>query len=127
MEENNEQLIAGMNPNTYVGLMNLAFLVPSFGWIISIIMWVVGKDQSEYVNAKGKDLLNWIISVMIYSLGISIVVIIMAIILNILAVIAVCVSAVGLGLFVIICPIIAGVKAINNQDWNYPLTIQLIK
>lgn len=127
MDENNEQLIAGMKPNTYAGLMNLAILVPSVGWIVAIVMWVVGKDQSEYVNTKGKDMLNWMISMVIYGIGLGIIMAIMSVLLNFLGLGTAGILMAAYGIFIIVCPVIAGIKAINGEVWNYPLTIQLIK
>lgn len=127
MEENNEQLIGGMKPNTYAGLMNLAILVPSVGWIVSIVMWVVAKDQSEYVNAKGKDMLNWMISMIIYGIGLGILVVLQSAMFHIVGLGTAGILFGAYGVFAIACPIIAGIKAINEQEWKYPLTIQLIK
>ncbi|MCD7901749.1 MAG: DUF4870 domain-containing protein [Bacteroides sp.] len=117
MMENNEQLVHGMAPNTYCLIMNLINLFTGGGWIIAIIMWVVGKDKSEEVDKRGKDMTNWLISWTIYAIisGILCIIFVGFILLIIL----------GIGSFVL--PIIAAIKAINRDPWKYPLTIQFIK
>ena len=127
MENKNEQMIQGMTPNTFVGLMNILFIVPSIGWIISIVFWAIGKDQSEYVNAKGKDLLNWFISFVIYCIAGGILGGILTVMLPALGAIFFFIFFGAVGLAAVILPIIAGIKGFNGEDWKYPFTIQLIK
>jgi uncharacterized protein len=44
----------------------ISFIFPILGWIIPIVIWLVKKDDSEYINMHGKMWLNAIISYSIY-------------------------------------------------------------
>ena len=52
--------ILGLSENSYMGIMNFVLLIPTWGWIISIIAWIVGKDKSEAVSTQGKYIFNWV-------------------------------------------------------------------
>lgn len=127
MENNEPKQVHGMTESSYAGLMNLIFLVPSCGWIISIVLWAIGKDQSEFINQSGKSLINWMISCIIYAVLLSLFLVFGALKSTEITVIIVAALFVIFGLFVLICPIVAGVKAINNENWKYPLTISFLK
>lgn len=43
-------------------------LFPVVGLVLPIIMWASTKDESKEVNAHGKNILNWMISVFIYEM-----------------------------------------------------------
>lgn len=51
---------------TYAMLMHLALLIPSFGWIGSIVMWQVKKKESPLVQQHGATIANLLISMFIY-------------------------------------------------------------
>lgn len=116
-----------MTLNTYVGLMNLLFIVPSFGWIISIVFWAIGKDKSAYVDIRGKDMMNWMISLVIYSVAIGVGGLIITLLIPIIGAIIFVILAAAIGIYSLVCPIIGGIKGFNGEDWRYPFTIQLIK
>lgn len=93
------------------------YLVPLAGLILPVILWQIKKDQYPFVDVHGKIVVNWIISLVIYS-----------------AVCAVLIFAlVGIAgfalLFVltIIFPIIGGIKANQGEVWEYPLTIKFFR
>jgi uncharacterized Tic20 family protein len=93
------------------------YVIP-FGNIIGpLIMWVIKKDQSDYVNRHGKSSLNFEISLTIYVL-VSVILIFVIIGIPIL---------IGLGIFQIIVVIIASIKAYDGQFFKYPLTIEFVK
>lgn len=99
-------------------LTALAGYVIPFGNIIGpLIMWLVKKDQSEYVNTQGKSSLNFEISITIYVL-VSILLIFVIIGIPLL---------IGLGLFQLITVIIASIKAYDGQSFKYPLSIEFVK
>jgi len=87
------------------------------GIIVPIVIWQTQKDKIPGLDAHGKMVVNWMISVTIYSI-VSIV--LMFFIIGFLTIIAV-------GLMGIIFPIIGGIKANNGELCDYPLTIKFIK
>ena len=90
-----------------------------FGTILGpLVMWLVKKDQSAFVNDQGKEALNFHITVIVICL---------------LASPLICLA--GLGLIIIIpvaiaalvFTIIAGIKANGGEWYRYPFAARLIK
>jgi uncharacterized Tic20 family protein len=124
MENNGSKQVCGMTESSYMGLMNLIFLLPSFGWILSIVLYIIGRNESETVKERGKDMMNWMISNFIYGIFLF-------------AATAIFIMTpwgyggifiwVCFGLYSLICPLIAGIKALNGENWNYPFTLSILK
>jgi uncharacterized Tic20 family protein len=90
-----------------------------FGWILGpLIIWLIKKDEIAEVNQHGKEALNFQISLSIYA---------------IVALPLICLGGLGiivlvaLGIFDLVCIIIAAVKAADGQFFKYPITIRFIK
>ncbi|MBN2584060.1 MAG: DUF4870 domain-containing protein [Planctomycetes bacterium] len=87
-------------------LSALAGLFTGLGFILGpVLVWVLKKDSSRYVNVQGKEAVNFWISILIYSLvtcGIAVI-------------------------FGIIMAIIASIKANDKIIYRYPLAIRFIK
>jgi uncharacterized Tic20 family protein len=92
-------------------------IVPLGNIIAPLIIWLVKKDQSWFVDDQAKEALNFQISMTIYAIisGILVIVLIGIALLIILYVVGV------------ILIIIATIKANDGYQYRYPLTIRLIK
>ena len=111
----------GMEENSFLMLLHLSqfagYIVPGRGFALPIILWYNEKDRNANVDRHGKNILNFIISYMIY----------MAI-LFILSF-----ALIGLpfmwilGLLVPTFTIVAAVKASSGVYWKYPATIEFFK
>ena len=114
--ENPQNNMMGLNLNNYIMLMHLSqfagLILPGLGFIIPLIMWLVNKDKPE-VNRHGKNIFNFIISMIIY---IIIACILFIIVIGIPLLIA-------LGIIEIVFIIIASIKASHGEYWRYPLSI----
>lgn len=88
------------------------------GFIVPLILWLTQKDKIAGMDFHGKIILNFQISMFIYSI--------------------ICIPLiflVGLGFFgfliigilILILPIINAIKVSNGEIPNYPLTIEIIK
>lgn len=87
------------------------------GIILPLVVFLVMKDESEYVAANAKEALNFHISVFIYWLCcIPLVFIIIGIPLMIL-----------IGVGALILAIVAAVKSAEGGVYRYPLTLRLIQ
>ncbi len=109
------------NTRTWAMLLHfsvlLGFVIPLGGLIAPILIWQLKKDQMPELDAHGKMVINFIISLIIYYL-ISIVLLLVFIgFFLLLALLAVS----------IIFPIIGGIKANNGELWKYPLVIELVR
>ncbi len=100
-------------------LAALAQLVlPTFGNVIGpLIIWLIKKDQSAWVDKQGKEALNFQVSIAIYTIAsIILIPLIIGIIL-----------LVGVAIFWLIMVIVASIKVNEGVDFQYPLCIRLIK
>lgn len=82
-----------------------------------LIFWMITKDNHPFLDDQGKEALNFQISIMIYS--------VISFILFIVGIGIILISIVGL--FWIIVPIIAAIKANSGEWYRYPLTIRLVE
>ena len=109
-----------MEMNSFCMLMHLSqfagLLVPLGGLVLPIVMWATNKDKSEIVDEHGKNILNWIISSVIYGIIGGILV---------LAVIGIF-ALIALGICSIVFTIIGAVKANNGEIYAYPLSIRFL-
>ena len=96
----------------------LAHLLSIFvGFIAPLIIWLLKKDESSFVDRHGKEALNFQISVAIYCLISTFLTIV---IIGIFLLIAVLILN-----FVFI--IVAAVKANKGEEYSYPLSIRLVR
>lgn len=96
----------------------LAGVLTGIGFIVGpLIMWLLRKDQSAYIDEHGKEAVNFQITMMIAAF-ISSLLIILLIGLPLLLVVI---------LAMVILPIVAGLKAGKGESYRYPFTIRLIK
>jgi uncharacterized Tic20 family protein len=93
----------------HLGPLLLGFLAP-------LVVWLVFKDRSQYLDRTGKEALNMQISYLLYSLvaGISIILLIGLFLL----------PAVGLAWFVLM--IVGTVKVANHEEFRYPAIIRFV-
>lgn len=87
------------------------------GILAPIILWQTQKEKIPAIDAHGKMVANWMISVTIYTI-VSIV--LMFVLVGFLTILAVAVMG-------LVFPIIGAVKANNGELWEYPVTIKFIK
>lgn len=92
-------------------------LLPPVGLIVPIVLWQLKKEEMPGLDAHGKNVVNWIISSVIY-VFVSVILVFVVIGIPLLMII---------GLLGIIFPIIGGIKANNGEIWNYPGAIRFLK
>jgi uncharacterized Tic20 family protein len=111
----------GMEHNQFCTFLHLSqfagMVVPMAGIVLPIVMWTSFKDESEAINQNGKNVLNWMISSIIY---IFISIILCFFIIGIFTLFA-----------VIICSIVftiqGAIKASRGEVYFYPMAITFIK
>jgi len=102
----------GIDERSFVALMHASQFLSAF--IAPLVMWLVFKEKSRLVDEAGKNILNFQISIALYTL-------------------ILCITCIGialvplLGIAVIVMIIIAIIKTLNGEKWSYPLTIKLLK
>ena len=102
----------------FLHLSQLAgYILPLLGLVVPIIIWQSKKDQFPILDVHGKNVINWIISELIYG-AICFVLVFVVIGIPLLGI---------LGILAVVFPIIGGIRANNGEVWRYPLTIEIIK
>ena len=120
-EENNSTGLAKQEERS-LGLAChlLAFvgMVFPFGNILGpLVIWLVKKDDSAFVDDQGKEALNFNITISIAGF--------VAFLLTFVVIGAVLLPIIGI--FWLVMTIVAAVKANGGEHYRYPLTIRLIK
>lgn len=101
----------------YIALMHLSqfagFIICGLGFLLPVILWVSRSKESREVDMHGKNIMNFMLSMLIYTI----------------ILIPLCFLIIGipflvvLGILEIIFIIMAAVKARNGEYWKYPLSI----
>ncbi|MDD4632951.1 MAG: DUF4870 domain-containing protein [Proteiniphilum sp.] len=114
----NKKPLFGLTENSYLMLMHLSqfagVIIPLAGFIVPILMWIANKETNANVDIHGKNILNFMISFVIYAAVFTITVIGIPL-------------AIVVGIIYVVFVILASVKANNGEYWKYPFTIQFIK
>lgn len=99
-------------------LLALAGLLIPFGNLLGpLILWLVKKEESEFVDQAGKEALNFNITISIaFIVCAALLVILIGFIL--LPIVAV---------FWLVMTIIAAVKTSDGEQYRYPLTLHLLQ
>ena len=87
------------------------------GIVAPIVIWQTQKDKMPALDAHGKMVTNFMISMTIYMV---VSIILMFVLIGFLTILAVAIMGV-------VFPIIGGIKANNGELWTYPLTIRFLK
>lgn len=107
--------------NQLLVLTHLSQLIDLFtvigGFIVPLILWLTKKDEIMGMDKHGKAILNFRISMFIYVLLCIPLVLVFG--LGIL-------GFVVIGIFYLIFPIINAVRASNEEEPDYPMSIQFL-
>lgn len=101
---------------TFVG-----FVFPLGNIIAVLILWLLKRGESQYLDEVGKEVLNFNISMIFWAILLTLLT------FTIVGAIVTIPLLIVLALIVIICPIIGAVKSSNGKDYSYPVTIRLLK
>lgn len=87
------------------------------GFIAALVIWIMKKDESEYLNQQGKNYLNYAISYTIYGIA--------SLVLTVVLIGYLTLFIVGIAGFVYT---ILAILAMNKgEDFVVPFTIEIIK
>jgi Uncharacterized protein conserved in bacteria len=131
-----EPLPFNLSEEIYMALMSLSILVPSVGWVLPVILWLIGKDKSGKIDIQGKYIINWLITYFVVIVVISFFGFPLMFFGNFFNFMSgnffshfSWMIFVGflINLWVFIIPIIGTVKNINGEVWKYPASIGILK
>ena len=112
-------------------LSSLSWLISIPGFIGPLVMWLIKKDQSPFIDRHGRAAMDFQISLFIYVAA------------AVLLFVVITIATLGLGalpmllltpiailviiVLVIVLPILAGVKANQGQEYDYPLSLRILR
>ena len=96
-------------------LVNVLFF--PIGIVAPIVLWQTQKEKMPALDAHGKMVTNFMISMTIYMV---VSIILMFVLIGFLTILAAAIMG-------IVFPIIGGIKANNGELWSYPMTIKFLK
>jgi len=94
----------------------LGYIVPLAGLIAPVVIWQVKKTDLPGLDQHGRNAVNFIISLFIYSIVSLLLTFVLIGIPMLLA----------LSVVAVVFPIIAAVKASNGEVWRYPMSIPFV-
>jgi uncharacterized Tic20 family protein len=108
--------------------------IPFANILAPLVLWLVKRQDSAFVDYHGKEALNFQISVMLYVIAAAIIAAVIAIsifgilFLPALALLPVAIMfVIGLIIYWIVMMVIAAVRANSGQNPRYPLIIHFVK
>ena len=125
-----------MDEKTFCMLMHLSqlanYIFPFAGIVLPIVMWATNKDQSSTVDRHGKNIFNFMLSMVIYSIVLTFMLFVMAVLSAIIVglpvgALFVLPAYMAIGVASVVFVIIAAVKTSNGEYWPYPLCIRFFK
>lgn len=141
--------MTSQNEKTTAALLHLSafakYLIPFAGIVAPLIIWQTKKHESDYIDATGKSVINFHLSILVYSFIIAVVIAVLFLgtiinyieleraggdIVPINLITIGIVSLVFLGIWTLIefiLIILGSVKANEGIIYRYPLTITFIK
>ena len=95
----------------------MGIVIPFGGYVGTLILWLLKKDSSEYINQQGKEAVNFMLNILI--LGTAIMLLCIMLIGFILIIPLVVVA--------FIMPVLAAMNVSKGIDYRYPWVYRLIK
>lgn len=92
------------------------YIIPFGHIIVPLVIWLIKKDESPFVDDQGKESLNFQISMSIYAIIAALLTLVVIGLALLFAVV----------IFDVIMVIIAAVRANNGERYRYPLCLRLI-
>jgi uncharacterized protein len=98
------------------------FVVIPFASIIGpLVVWLLKKDSSAFVDVHGKEAINFqIMMSIVYTITW---ILFLSIIFTLIAIPLFSI----LGIWILVLVIVAAIKALNGEHFHYPLTIRFIR
>lgn len=104
---------------TIATLTHLSLLLGATTLIVPLIVWIVKKDGSPYLNDQAKEALNFHISMLIYGIASAILAVASCWFLFFLPILVV--------IFGVVFAIIAAIASSRGEYYRYPMCLRLVK
>jgi len=115
---------------TLIHLSGLLWLLSFPGIVGVLLIWLLKRDQSAFVDAHGKEALNFQISFLIYGIALTALALVgfvlTFVIVGIFLFIPAVVASIGLIVLQVVTAILGAVEANRGGYYRYPLAIRFI-
>jgi hypothetical protein len=116
------------NYSSITHLSSFAGWIFPFGNVIApLVLWIAKKNESAYIDNHGKAVVNFQLSLMLYSFLLALLIIPITIFTLGLGLIAVILGIIPVIILIIVLVISASIKATHGEYYQYPFTIEFIK
>ncbi len=119
--------------NSTLALLHYSQLLNFFGFfglIIPLLLWTTKKNKIENMDEHGKHVINFQLSLLLYSFIFSTLLfvsfLLMVILIGFVLITILCILAISMGILLIIYPILDGIAVSKGEFYKYPLTINFI-
>lgn len=104
----------------------VAIWLGGMGFIGPLIVWLIKKDQSNFVNDQGKEALNFNLTILLAAIVLGMVAAPVALLTFFLGLLVLIPLGLALAALAIIMPIVAAVKANAGEAYRYPFIIRIV-
>jgi uncharacterized Tic20 family protein len=116
------------NYSSITHLSSFAGWIFPFGNVIApLVLWIAKKNESAYIDNHGKAVVNFQLSLILYSFLLALLIIPITIFTLGLGLIAVILGIIPVIILIIVSVISASIKATHGEYYQYPFTIEFIK
>ena len=95
----------------------MGIIVPFGGYAATLVLWLLKKDNSSYIDQQGKEAVNFMLNVLIVGTAATLLCIML---IGFLLMIPLVIAA-------FVMPVMAAIKISKGQDYKYPWVYRLIK
>lgn len=115
---------------TLIHLSGLLWLLSFPGIVGVLLIWLLKRDQSAFVDAHGKEAMNFQISFLIYGIALTALAlmgfVLTFIVVGLFLFIPAVVASIGLIVLQVVTAILGAVEANRGGHYRYPLTIRFL-
>jgi len=97
-----------------------AYVIPCAGLVAPVVVWQLKKAEAPHIDYHGREAVNFVISLLCYSVGVAVFTMI-----PLLGLLGIPVAA-ALFVFGVVMPIIAAIKANDGEQYRYPFIFRLL-
>jgi hypothetical protein len=119
------------NDKNYSSITHLSsfpgWIFPFGNVIAPLVLWIAKKNESAYIDNHGKAVVNFQLSLILYSFLLALLIIPITIFTLGLGLIAVILGIIPVIILIIVSVISASIKATHGEYYQYPFTIEFIK
>jgi uncharacterized protein len=105
----------------------LAYLACGLGFLGPLVVWLLRKDRSEFVDFHGKESMNFQVTMFLLLVVVTGLAVLLGVVTCGLSLWLVAPAAAAVTLLDYVLAVVAGVRAYNGKRWRYPISFRFIR